>query len=235
MATDISDPTELLRWWHQYQAHMLIQETDFVRNGILQEIIAIRRRLEMSCPLQPPANDTVCAPHLADLTRLYNLLENFCDRLQSPFIADSLPLALQHAMRPWQAALNLQSHLPAQWSTEPLEQAQLLIWLMKALLSLLVELPRSPIATTLTMSEADALKTLAFQAQYGAPLVPAVSQQVESALQPFLNTFRLLTQARCAVVFQADGFSLKLGWQTLPAAPPNHLASAPPPNHLSDS
>lgn len=228
MATDISDPTELLRWWHQYQAHMLIQETDFVRNGILQEIIAIRRRLEMSCPLQLHANDAVCAPHLTDLTRLYSLLENFCDRLQSPFIADSLPLALQHAMRPWQGSLNLQSHLPPSWSPEPLEQAQLLIWLMKALLSLLAEFPCSPVTTTFTMSEADTLKTLVFQAQYAVPLDPTVSPQVESALQPFLNTFRLLTEARGEVVFQADGFSLKLGWPTPPSPPPNHLAAALP-------
>lgn len=225
MATDISDPTELLRWWHQYQAQMLIQETDFVRNGILQEIIAIRRRLEVSCPLQSPTTDSLCAPHLADLTRLYSLLENFCDRLQSPFIADSLPLALQHTMRPWQTSLNLQIHLPTAWSTEPLEQAQLLILLMKALLSLLAEIPHSPEVATFTMREVDTLKTLSFQAQYATPPNPHLIQQIESALQPFLDTFRLLTEANCAVLFQADGFSLKLGW-THPSAPHPILRSS---------
>jgi len=218
LATDISDPTELLRWWHQYQAQMLTQEADFVRNGILQEIIAIRRRLEISCPLQPHSTTSVCAPQLADLSRLYSLLEGFCDRLQSPFIADSLPLALQHVIKPWQTSLNLQTQLPTVWAAEPLEQAQLLTLLMKAVLSRLVEWPHSPQVTTLTMTEAPPRKTLTLRAHYVTPLDPALSPRLEQTLQPFLDTFRLFIQTNAAVRFQPDGFFLKLEWEN-PASP----------------
>jgi len=129
-------------------------------------------------------------------------------------------------MRPWQTVLNLQMQLPSAWPTEPLEQAQLLTVLMKALLSRLAENPCIPAATTLTMGATDARKALAFQAQYAAPLAPSLVQQIETTLQPFLATFRLFTKANCAVLFQTDGFSLKLGWQT----------SAPPlPTHSSES
>lgn len=218
MTTDISDPTELLRWWHQYQAQMLTQEADFVRNGILQEIIAIRRRLEVSCPLQPHSTTSACAPQLADLSRLYSLLEGFCDRLQSPFIADSLPLALQHAVQPWQAPLSLQVQFPTAWAPDPLEQAQLLILLIKALLSRLATWPYPPQSSALTLAAVASCKTLTFQAQYAAPLDPALSPRLEQTLQPFLETFRRFAPAHAVVLFQPDGFSLKLGWESLSAS-----------------
>lgn len=223
LATEISDPTELLRWWHQHQAQTLLQETDFLRNGVLQEIIAIRRRLEVSCPLQPHSSDSVCGPQLADLSRLYSLLENFCDRLQSPFAQDSLPLALQHTVQPWQDQLHLQTQFPATWQTEPLEQAQLLILLMKTVLPMLAETPPLPHLVTLTLGESNSRKSLIFQAQYAATLEPSLAQRLEPAVQPFLKTFCLFTAATYDVVFQADGFSLKLEWQN-----PSPLASDHP-------
>lgn len=198
---------------------MLLQETDFLRNGVLQDIIAIRRRLEVSCPLRPTSEHPTCEPHLADLSRLYSLLENFCDRLQSPFSPDSLPLALQHTLQPWQERLRLQTQFPATWQPEPLEQTQLLVLLMKALLPMLVETTSALQATTLSLSEANNLKTLVLTVQYAPALEPALITPIEHTVQPFLDTFCLFTKAISDVMFQTDGFFLKLRWQGLSVTP----------------
>ena len=222
LATPMSDPTELLRWWHQYQAQMLLHETDFLRNGVLQEIIAIRRRLEVSCPLRRTSNNPACEPHLADLSRLYSLLETFCDRLQSPFSQDSLPLALQHTLQPWQDRLPLQAQFPSTWQPEPLEQTQLLVLLMKALLPVLAETAPALQSITLSLSEANNLKTLVFNVQYLPALESALTTPIEQTAQPFLDTFCLFTNATSDVLFQTDGFFLKLRWQSPSAAVSDH-------------
>ena len=232
MAIAITDTTALLRWWHQHQAQVMRRETDFLRNGVLQEIIAIRRRLEVTCPLSHNAELSTCEPHLADLSRLYSLLENFCDRLQSPFSLDSLPLALQHTVQPWQARLHLQAHLPTTWPTEPLELTQLLVLWLKALLPVLAENFSYPVATTLRLNETDNLKNLTFTADYEVAIAPEIRQSIEQTVQPFLKTFCLFTEATCDVMFQASQFSLKLGWQDPSAVASDNLhasaAHAPP-------
>jgi hypothetical protein len=210
---------------------MMRQETDFLRNGVLQEIIAIRRRLEVTCPRGPHSELSACEPHLADLNRLYSLLENFCDRLQSPFSSDSLPLALQHTVQPWQARLYLQAHLPTTWPTEPLELTQLLVLWLKALLPVLAENFPYPVATTLSLNETDNLKTLTFTADYGVAIAPEMRQSIEQTVQPFLKTFCLFTEATCDVVFQANQFSLKLGWQPNVAVASDHLHASAAHDH----
>ncbi|RZM79773.1 hypothetical protein [Leptolyngbya iicbica] len=222
MATATPDTTALLRWWHQHQAQMIRRETDFLRNGVLQEIIAIRRRLEVTCPLGHTSELSTCEPHLADLTRLYSLLENFCDRLQSPFSPDSLPLALQHTLQPWQARLQLQAQCPSTWPTEPLELTQLLVLLFKAVLPVLAENPPYPATTELQLTEANNCKTLTFTAHYEGAIASALTSLIQQTVQPFLDTFCLFTDATCDVVFHAEHFFLKLGWQPTIAVASDH-------------
>ena len=218
MAIAVTDTTELLRWWHQHQAQMMRRETDFLRNGVLQEIIAIRRRLEATCPLNHGSGLSACEPQLADLSRLYSLLENFCDRLQSPFSLDSLPLALQHTVQPWQERLQLQTQLPPAWQTEPLELTQLLVLLFKALLPVLAE--NSPDAPTsaLSLNEVADRKTLNLTVKYGTTITSTLQQSIEETMRPFLETFGLFAEATCDVMFLADKFSLKLEWHSTAAA-----------------
>lgn len=123
-----ANPTELLRWWHHYQAEQLNQEADRIRNGLLQEVVALRRQVELTCP----GHNADCDAHLSSLSQLYTSLEQLSDRLGSPYLHDSLPLAIQHALVPWQAQLRL--HLPPTWPPEPMEITRLVIALVQHLL-----------------------------------------------------------------------------------------------------
>ncbi|MEM6435686.1 MAG: hypothetical protein AAF283_02890 [Cyanobacteria bacterium P01_A01_bin.70] len=219
LAIEISKHTELLRWWHRYQAQLLNQETDFVRNGLLQEIIAQRRRLEVACHTHPTSQPCDCHTRLAEMQRLYELVEDFCDRLESPYQQDSLPLALQCLLQPWVRPLNLATHLAPTWDAEPIEQTRLLLLLTKTLLNTLNEIDRRPLKTLLTLVDNDGCKQFGVQAEYESPLALTFAEPIEQALQPFLDTFRLLAQADCDQMFQTHHFSLKLSWRSPALAP----------------
>ncbi|HEY9889714.1 MAG TPA: hypothetical protein V6D02_15010 [Candidatus Obscuribacterales bacterium] len=211
---ETTNPTELLRWWHQYQAQTLTQETDLIRNGLLQEMIALRRRLEMACPAPPPGEMWEDTP-LAEMGRLYGLLENFCDRLESPYLQDSLPLALQHTLQPWQHRLNLHAELPAQWSAEPIEQTRLLVLLLKTLLPTLAAASAPPQRCELRLTTHHGTKHLTWQSQSAADAL-ALNTALASTLTPFLQTFRLLTQGAWDMLVQSDTFFLELTWLDAP-------------------
>ena len=185
-----------------------------MRNGLLQEIIALRRRLEVACHNHPASQPYDCHTQLSELKRLYELVEDFCHRLESPYQQDSLPLALQSALQPWVRSLNLQTELAQTWSAEPIEQTRLLLLLTKTLFSTLSTVDPQPIKTLLTLEENNGGKQLWVQAEYRPSLAPTFVASVEQALQPFLETFRLLAQADCDPIFQSNQFSLKLSWRS---------------------
>jgi hypothetical protein len=114
-----TDSAHLLRWWHHHQTQWLAHEADAVRNGLLQDLFAVRRQLEMM------AGDDAQA--LATIEHLYTSLEHLGDRLSSPYLSESLPLALQHALQHWPADIALDLTLPSQWPKEPMEHVTLIL------------------------------------------------------------------------------------------------------------
>jgi hypothetical protein len=218
LASDTENHTELLRWWHQYQAQMLTQETDLIRNELLQEMFALRRRLEVS--EQTPANAATPGGevHLTELQRLYALLENICDRLESPFLQDSLPLALQHAMQPWQKQLTLRAVLPPTWEPEPVEHTRLLILFLQRLLQQLAEAPGLPERCELRLEHTAQVKQLVLQADYPPDVSLAFAAPLLAVLTPFIKTFQLFTQGDYHQEVHAHSLALVLCWkaETLP-------------------
>lgn len=95
------------QWWQQQQVLQSHHTAESIRDGLLQQTFALRRYLEMaeSQPLatfsaEPRAAQT--ASWLTQFQALYQSLENLSNELSSPFVADSLPLALQFALENWQ-------------------------------------------------------------------------------------------------------------------------------------
>ena len=84
---------QLLCQWQQNQAEWLDQEAETIRNGLLQDLFAVRRKLEL---LDGQATDC-----LVDFEHLYHSLKHLADRLSSPYIHDSFPLAIQHTVSIW--------------------------------------------------------------------------------------------------------------------------------------
>jgi hypothetical protein len=185
----VTDSEQLLRWWHQHQTQWLASEADAVRNGLLQDLFAIRRRLELM------ANDDTHA--LATVEHLYNALENLGDRLSSPYLGESLPLALQHALNSWPPELDLQVSLPSRWPDEPIEYVTLVLSVVEHVRQTLVALPAWPQSCTVTLAAAQGGKQLTILLR---PTLPLRSEGCRTADWAYhLSTFEAITggQARC--------------------------------------
>jgi hypothetical protein len=187
----VTDADQLLRWWHQHQTQWLASEADAVRNGLLQDLFAVRRRLELM------ARDDSHA--LATVERLYDALENLGDRLSSPYVQESLPLALQHALEGWPSELALDIRLPDRWPNEPMEYVTLVLSVLEHLRQTLIALPSLPQACTVELAEVQGSKHLTVQLNLHR--LPLTVERCRSADWAYhLSTFEAITggQARCA-------------------------------------
>jgi len=185
-----TDSNQLLRWWHQYQTQWLASEVDAVRNGLLQELFAVRRQLELM------AGQDIQA--LATVERLYEALENLGDRLSSPYAQGALPLAMQHALKGWPSELALEARLPNRWPDEPMEYVTLVLSVLEHLKQTLIALPSLPQACTVDLAEEQGRKYLTVQLNlHGLPLAVERCRSADWAYH--LSTFEAITggQARC--------------------------------------
>ena len=214
MTIDPSNLVDLLCWWQQYQAKMLHREADLIRNDLLQDMFAIRRCLELSCQTQPNAKDFGCESRLAELKHISTLLENLSDRLEMPFLQDSLPLALQHAIQPRRQKIHLRAEFPPNWESEPVEQSRLLIMLADNLFQLLVTADPSPHHCDITLQHQVGIKEFTFQALYRESLAPSLTAEASKSLRPILETFQLFTQGEYTQDIQSRSLTWSLRWRT---------------------
>ena len=221
MSTRRPDALELLRWWHQYQARKMNRTADCIRNGLMQELFAIRRQLEVSCQAEENADKFGCDLHLTNLEDLYNHLEHISHDLNSPFL-DSLPLALQHSVRPWCAQLPLTTELPSDWPSEPVETVNLLLAFADSFFR--------QIATVESVHKQCGLK-LTRQAGDRELICYAIGDKTwhdhnssinTRMLLPFLETFRLLTQGEYHQILQPQQVGWILRWQPLSSIIPKY-------------
>lgn len=103
---------QALQWWHRRQVDRLHDGAELIRDGILQDLFAIRRTLELSYEEHKPASEA----NLRQLEALHQRLEQLSNTLSPAFSQDSLPLAIQHQLQQWQAkhpAIAVSAHLPS--------------------------------------------------------------------------------------------------------------------------
>lgn len=86
------DAPELLRWWQRYQIQRQNQTADTIRNGLLQDVFALRRQLELFCQTCSTADVQSCDRQVAQLHHVYFQLEDLSNSLDLPYLQDSLPL-----------------------------------------------------------------------------------------------------------------------------------------------
>lgn len=208
------DNVELLRWWHQYQVQMLSQEADTIRNGLLQDVFAARRRLELICQSHGDDSDLGCKSCLTELEQIYSSLEKLSDRLVSPYLQSALPLALQHAVDPWQSKFNLDMTFPQTWFAESAELTQLLIALIDTFFHSLMTFSMQPYCCNIQLKHQGNSKELTFFVRYTdwpSPL-PDMSKFPKS-LTYMLETFQVLTQGEYTQVSQPHELGWMLHWE----------------------
>ena len=201
----VTDSEHLLSWWHQHQTEWLVHEADAIRNGLLQDLFAMRRKLELL-----DLDDNAC---LAHMERLYQTLEALGNRLSSPFIHDSLPLAIQHTLSPLQATTPLRVTLPASWPAEPPELIRLLLSVLDYWLSHLGHMSPPPSLLEVNLAEAVAGKQLILRVEFTDTLPLALLTHVEGNDWTYhLSTFEILSRGTVQHRRTANTLEWQLCW-----------------------
>jgi len=113
-------PRDALQWWHQRQVSRLHDGAELIRDGILQDLFAIRRSLELA----HEAHEPVSQNSLRQMEALHLRLEQVSNELSPAFVRDSLPHAVQYMLQNWQSRhpvvkLSAQLHQEQLWQPTP--------------------------------------------------------------------------------------------------------------------
>ncbi|NEP17615.1 MAG: hypothetical protein F6J97_12030 [Leptolyngbya sp. SIO4C1] len=149
------------QWWHQQQMLQRHYQAESIRDGLLQQTFAFRRYLEG----MPQSEAEPATRWLDRFQTYYQSLEGLSNQLSPPFVADSLPLALQFALKDWQRshpALQLQLDLPTDWPSGSPSQNQTVLSVTMALLRLLTA-EATPQRLTLALSREASQHRLIFE------------------------------------------------------------------------
>jgi hypothetical protein len=207
--TELHNPTsqsaQLLRWWYQHQTQWLTGEADAIRNGLLQDLFAIRRQMEL-------VNGEECAG-LATVEQLYGALEQLGDRLSSPYLEESLPLALQHVLNDWPAKVTLKVELPTRWSPEPPETVSLLISVIDYLGQTLATLPTPTQSCMVQMADSEGAKRLTLRVSDNRDLPSSLIDLCKTEdWSNYLATFEVLTRGKASFTCDRTAVVWQLVW-----------------------
>ena len=125
-------------WWHAQHISRLHHQAEFIRDDLLQQTFGFRRYLENSLTTSPDAAQIEQC--LDQLHTFYQTLEQLSNQLSPPFVADSLPLALQFMMSTWQQAhpgLKVQMESPTHWPKSTSDNNQVILLIVTETLKLL--------------------------------------------------------------------------------------------------
>jgi len=187
----------LLRWWYQRQAVRLDCEAERIREGLLQELFVVRRSLELAL-LSDRVDTKEAQQWLTQIETLQQALESVMHRLSPPYLGDSLPLAMQHLLKHWQAeypAVCLELNLPTDWYQEPIEQRRVILTTLDEWLRMIM--PQLQSEAVLHIS----LKQQATSAQLNIQLTtPNVAELLSSnaiLLNNLQQFFQVLAEGKC--------------------------------------
>jgi ribosomal protein L29 len=187
----------LLRWWYQWQTAKLDSEAERIREGLLQELFAVRRSLELAL-LSDRIDIKEVQQWLAQIETLQQALETVMHRLSPPYLDDSLPLAIQHLLKHWQAeypAVCLELNLPDDWYQDSIDQHRIILTVLDEWLRLIMPQLRSEAVLHISLQQQATSRQLSIQLT-----APTVSGLLSSSAIPLDNLqqfFQALTEGKC--------------------------------------
>ena len=160
---------------------------------------------------------------LAQFQLFYQSLESLSNQLSPPFVADSLPLALQFVLNDWaghqslaqgdscsQAKLDLA--LPADWPLDAPAKNKVVLSIVTALLGLLTEYKGHPRELRLALRREGALSLLTFNLDGIAPqTVQTIFKSPE--IEHLKEIFHNLATGRLEISYAGESLTCQLCWR----------------------
>lgn len=149
---------QALQWWYRRQSIQLGCEADQIRNGLLQESLAMRRTLELSIEDSLEISHRLGQNLIDKIEEFHDSLDRLVDRLEPPYSQDSLPLAIQYIIESWRERIdrvNIDLDLPIEWRYEPPEISRIVLMALNELLRIIFSesLPELSIKVCLKIKE----------------------------------------------------------------------------------
>ena len=207
------------QWWQRQQALQSHHKAESIRDGLLQQTFAFRRYLETAAerpagtalPAQPERDRT--AHWLAQFQTFHQSLEDLSNELSSPFVADSLPLALQFALKDWARShpnLSLQLALPADWPQPSLNQNQAILAVTAELLKLLPTHSAEQLQVGLASEPPQHTLTFELTGEDVSAIQTAIAQP---EIQHLKEIFHSLIAGRLEIDKVSNGLIVRLCWR----------------------
>jgi hypothetical protein len=209
----------------------LYQEGETIRNGLLQEIFALRRHLELS-HLSPAENsEQTDSNWVAKTQGIYQTLQHLGDFLAPPYLEDSLPLAIQHGMESWRIRyplLRIDLKLPADWYPESQEHSQVLLTALHELLQIAFVEPltagkieETGCTIVASLNQLAIWHELRVQITY-SDIAQSLTCSRSQDLKYLRRAFQVLTDGVCFQSQKAQTLSWHFRWRCPKAVKSNH-------------
>lgn len=212
-ADPCSKAKSVLRWWYQYQTRLLIEEADNLRNGVLQDVFALRRHLELVNQHEIQDHGNSYESCLQEVEHIYRSLQSLSDRISSPYLEESLPLALQHFLQPWRSTLNLQADLGGLWETEPAEHIAVLLALLNQVLQAIASTPAAPHQVKVSLQHQAAAKAFTLRVAYPQTLPQSlIHLSTSEEMAALLQTFEWLSSGTAHLDHQLHTLTWEVTW-----------------------
>ncbi|MEO0768824.1 MAG: hypothetical protein AAFY72_05225 [Cyanobacteria bacterium J06649_4] len=222
------------QWWHHKQTTRSHRTAESIRDGLLQQTFAFRRYLETIGEVSNLSNNDAesSSPAVTQtdqwLTRFQSFhksLETLSDKLSPPFVADSLPHALQFTLQSWHTAQQLSSvhiELPESWpqTQSTLQQNRIVLSVVNTLLSVLLSPNHKSSYISVSLRCEGLLNTLIVKVEYDhQSKLQNIGLQRQTELKYLKEIFNSLTAGQLEISHKTLSIDSCFSWQN------NELAS----------
>lgn len=129
-----------MRWWFGQEAIALAEQSDEIQNGLVQDLFALRLSLQ-----SVSSDSAALTQHQQDwittTTQIHHHFTALSFALTPPYLAESLPLAIQSHLKRWQLThpdCKLQLEFCSDWQAGTVEYNRLILKMLETLLRLTV-------------------------------------------------------------------------------------------------
>lgn len=190
---------QAMRWWFKQQTIALSTHADQIQNGLLQDLFAIRLRLQ--APLSEQSEDGMSQQQawISEAKKLHDQLTHLNEALIPPYLAESLPLAIQSLLKQWELSHphnQLRMDLPYGWRPEPLERSWMILKTLETLLNLAISASLPHVSLEVTLIDQSPQAELQIKVTYPDRLTH-LSLTRTRELKYLCHCFRCLAPGRC--------------------------------------
>jgi hypothetical protein len=206
---------QAFQWWSKRQFRQQWLESDRIRNGVMQDLFAMHRGMEVS---QIQGSDIILQNSktwLAQAGQIQRSLEKLSHHLAPLFVEDSLPLAIQTIVGDWQGKTQhaIEVNVPLDWQASAQEQNQMILSTLVEILQMISCLGAKDRPIQICLEQKANLAELLIQVEGSESEGKAIARSKE--WKYLKRCFHYLTGGQCAYRYRENTLTWCLQWRLM--------------------